>query len=112
LLFLLLLGVGVGLINSSIIRFFPFWMMIFRILTGGLLFFSGVIKVPDMYDLWLRNILVWNPILHGVSWFHVGIYGDLFPHVVLDRGYLVACSMIALSVGLMADRATLRYAGR
>lgn len=112
LFFLLILGIGVGLVNSSICRFFPFWMMIYRIFTSGMLFFAGVIKIPDMYDLWLRNILVWNPILQGVALFHLGVYGNIFPHTVLDTGYLVKCAVIALFVGLIADRATLRYAGR
>ena len=108
---LLLLGVGIGLVNSAISRFFPFWRTIYSIVTRGLLFFSGVLHIPDLYPLPMRDWLTWNPILHGVTWFRVGVYGR-YPSYTLDEAYLVTCTIFLLFLGFIADRASLRHGGR
>lgn len=108
---LLMVAVGIGLLNSAIARFFPFWVTMYGILTRGLLFFSGVLHIADFYPLWLREWLVWNPILHGITWFRLGVYGR-YPDYVLDEFYLVKCAIVLLFLGFVADRASLRYGGR
>jgi capsular polysaccharide transport system permease protein len=108
---LTVLGAGVGLLNGAIARFFPFWLKIYGILTRGLLFFSGVLHIPDFYSLWIREWMVWNPIMHGVTWYRVGVFGN-YPSHVLDEFYLVKVAVIMVFIGFIAERASLRYGGR
>jgi capsular polysaccharide transport system permease protein len=108
---LFLLGIGVALIVSSIARFVPIFLLIFSYSSRGLIFLSGTFRIPDLYPLRLRSFLVWNPILHGVTWFRLGIYGN-YPDTFFNPDYLVKCAIIALFIGLVADRATMRYAGQ
>lgn len=106
-LLLIVLGVGVGMINNVITRFAKIWAMIYRIMTRGLLFLSGVIIIVDLTPIWLRDIVVLNPLAHGVDWFRVGVYGD-YPHNFLDKSYLCEWALIALFIGFVVDRAALR----
>jgi capsular polysaccharide transport system permease protein len=108
---LVVMGSGFGLLNGSIARYFPFWLTLISYSTRGLVFFSGVFHLVDFYSIGLRNWLIWNPILHGVDWFRLGVYGR-FPTMVLDQDYLIKCALIFLVIGMVADRATLRAGAR
>jgi capsular polysaccharide transport system permease protein len=108
LLFLGMLGAGYGLINSVIGRFMPVWPRIMALATRGAIFVSGVIHIPDFYAPSIRPWLAWNPILHGVDWFRLGLYGR-YPTLLLDQSYLVKSAIVLLFIGVVVDRATLRY---
>lgn len=103
-----MLGIGVGMINNVISRFLPFWPNLYAILTRGLIFLSGVIIIVDLAPPFIREIAIINPLSHGIEWFRLGVYGR-YPHNSLDRGYLVECSVIALFLGFIMDRAAIRY---
>jgi capsular polysaccharide transport system permease protein len=111
LFFLALLGTGLGLINLVIGRFLPSWPIIIGLATRGMIFLSGVIHIPDFFYPSVRAWLAWNPILHGVDWFRLGVYGR-YPILLLDQFYLVKCAVILVFIGLVADRATLRHGAR
>jgi capsular polysaccharide transport system permease protein len=110
LFFLAMLGTGFGLINLTLARHFKLWGFVYRNLTRGMLFLSGVFHMVDPMPLFIRNIMVWNPIMHGIEWFRVGLYGT-YPAHTLDRLYLIEASSLMLLVGLVAHGATLRGAG-
>lgn len=102
-----MLAAGVGMINNVIMRFFPLWGWIYPALTRGLIFLSGVVVIVDFFPLWLRKWCVLNPLVHGIEWFRLGVYGR-YPHNSLDPAYLVQWAFIALFLGLVLDRATIR----
>lgn len=102
------LGAGVGMINNVINRFITFWTRFYAILTRGLVFMSGVIMIVDLQPLWMRAFSIANPLSHGVEWFRLGVYGR-YPHNSLDPAYLVKWALIALFIGLIVDRAMLRW---
>jgi capsular polysaccharide transport system permease protein len=108
LFFLGMLGAGFGLINSVIGRLMPVWPLIMALATRGALLVSGVIHIPDFYAPSIRAWLAWNPILHGVDWFRLGLYGR-YPVLLLDQAYLVKSAIVLLFIGIVADRATLRF---
>jgi len=108
---LLVFGAGVGLLNSAISRYFPFWFTAYGIMTRGLLFFSGVLHVADLYPVAFREWLAWNPILQGIILFRIGVYGR-YPSYIFDEYYLLKCAVVLLFIGVVADRASLRYGGR
>jgi capsular polysaccharide transport system permease protein len=108
---LLVLGLGIGMINSAIGDYLPFWPQLYGIMTRGLIFLSGVLFVVDLLPPWLRDVIVLNPVSHGVDWFRLGVYGR-YPHNTLDKAYLIEWALIALFLGFVIDRATLRQPAR
>lgn len=92
---------GIGICNAVMIHFFKSWDHLFANVVRALYFTSGIFYSPiDMPD-WIRDILVWNPLLQGVDWFRSAFYSIYEPNW-LDRGYLVmwACAMLMLGLGM------------
>jgi capsular polysaccharide transport system permease protein len=107
LLLLIVMGMGIGMINNVIARYFRLWIFIYRMATRGLVFLSGVFFIVDLQPLWLRVWTIANPLTHGIEWFRVGIYGH-YPHNSLDRVYLMEWALITLFLGMVLDRAGIR----
>lgn len=104
---LIVMGMGIGMINNVIARYFRFWIFIYRMATRGLVFLSGVFLIVDLQPLWMREWMIANPLTHGIEWFRVGIYGH-YPHNSLDRVYLMEWALITLFLGMVLDRAGIR----
>lgn len=111
LFFLLMMGFGIGLFNSALMRRFAMWHFLYGKLTYHLPFISGVMTVTDILPLQFRKILLVNPLTHAIEWFRVGIFGH-YPHATLDKQYLISCACFALLFGLLAHRTTIRLARR
>jgi capsular polysaccharide transport system permease protein len=107
---LLLLGMGLGLINNSISRYFPFWISLSGLTTRGMLFLSGVMQIAALYPPTLRQVISWNPVLHAIELFRIGLYGN-YP-TIIDLPYLLKSTVVLLCIGVVADRATLRRGGQ
>jgi capsular polysaccharide transport system permease protein len=97
------LGCGIGFINAAANAFYKSWDKIYVQLMRALYFCSGIFYVPGMMPDWVRNILVWNPILHAIDWFRMGFYSAYQPHW-LDLSYLVLLAILALLIGLTVER--------
>lgn len=104
---LMLFGMGVGMINNVITRYFTPWSSIYAVVTRGLVFLSGVFLIVDLQPLRWRVWSIANPLSHGVEWFRLGVYGR-YPHNSLDMSYLIEWMLIALFIGVVLDRAALR----
>jgi ABC-type polysaccharide/polyol phosphate export permease len=98
-----LLGCGFGFINAVVNAFTKSWDKIWAQLTRLLYFCSGIFYVPGMMPDWIRDILAWNPVLHGVDWFRSSFFREYEPHW-LDRSYLAAVAVAALLAGLGLER--------
>lgn len=98
-----LLGCGVGFINAVATGFFKSWDKVWAQLTRLLYFCSGIFYVPGMMPDWVRDILAWNPLLHGVDWFRSSFFVEYEPHW-LDRSYLVGLAVTTLLAGLALER--------
>jgi ABC-type polysaccharide/polyol phosphate export permease/Flp pilus assembly protein TadD len=103
-----LFGCGIGLINAVINAFFKSWDKIWAQLTRTLYFCSGIFYVPGMMPDWVRDILVWNPILHAVDWFRASFFPEYEPHW-LDRSYLAIVAAMSLALGLCLERGLRRH---
>lgn len=102
-------GIGISLINASISQRVMYWRLISLRLTGrGLMFVSGVFFIVDFLPPFLRDVLVWIPIVHGIEWFRLGMYGR-YPTFTLDRSYLVASGLGALFIGLLLHSFSVRF---
>jgi capsular polysaccharide transport system permease protein len=101
---LALFGMGVGMINAVISWVIPAWEKVYGLMTMPLFFMSGIWYIPDLLPEWLRNIIVWNPVLHGIEWVRSGFYAN-YGERTLDCGYLLSCGLATLFFGLAAERA-------
>jgi capsular polysaccharide transport system permease protein len=107
-----LFAFGVGLINSALYALFRMWALIYGVASRSLIFVSGLFYAPELFlPPVYRDILAWNPVLQGLSWFRTAIY-PTYPQSMLDRGYLLACALGAIAAGVVLDRAIGRVVRR
>lgn len=100
---LALLGFGVGTINSVILQRMPSWKNVYNLLTRPLFFISGVFFTIDTLPAKVKDILLWNPILHGVEWMRYGYYVN-FRGTSFDANYIMAWGLGATVLGLVVER--------
>jgi len=104
LLGLWLLGLGYGLVTSVLMALVPETEHIFKILMMPMYMISGVIfplaAVPPPYRDWL----LYNPVAHGLELVRHGFspYYHMVPGI--DGGYLYACVLWLLLLGLLLYR--------
>lgn len=100
-------GTGVGLVNAAISRRFQLWTYIYAIPGRALLVLSGAYYIVDLLPPFFRNVVVWNPLAHGIEWFRLGLYGN-YPVITMDLDYFGTAMASALLLGIAAHRATIR----
>ena len=100
-------GFGIGVINATIIHFVKSWDHVFANVVRALYFTSGIFLNPAEMPEWVRNILVWNPILQAIDWIRSGFFDSWHP-VWLDRGYVVLWGLAAVLIGFSLERACRR----
>jgi len=110
-LLLIMLAMGIGMLNSAISRYLPFWPLFYSLATRGLLFLSGVLQIVDLQPLSIRQYSVLNPLSHAIEWFRLGIW-ERYPHNSLDKDYLITWVLVSLFLGVVVDRASLRALSR
>ncbi len=99
----ILLGVGVGCFNALIARVAPMWATGYSLLTIVFYIGSGVLFVPDSLPEIARQILAWNPVLHGAEWMRVAYY-DAYASRTLDKTYFIGSGVVWLFLGLATER--------
>jgi capsular polysaccharide transport system permease protein len=102
-----LLGIGTGAINLVLCRTMHCWDTLFQSVVRLLYFASGIYYSPIAMPAFVRDILVWNPILQGIEWFRAGFFRQYDPHW-LDRGYVLCWVAATLVIGLAMERAARR----
>ena len=103
--FILIFALGLGLVNCSVIRYFPIWQQIYRHLSRALMVASGVLRVTIYFPVQVQKVIWWNPILHGIEWFRLGFYPN-YPSSGFNRSYLITCAIVILCLGLSVERAS------
>lgn len=102
-----MLAIGVGILNGVIGSFFRLWAVVYGVFSRSLLFLSAIFYVPDFMPKTIRDLLVWNPVLHGVEWFRTGFYMT-YPTLSLDKSYLLFWGIGSVFLGLTLERALRR----
>jgi capsular polysaccharide transport system permease protein len=100
-----LLAVGTGAVNVVLFEIFPAWDTFYAALIRLLYFTSGIYYSPIGMPDWLRDWLLWNPVLQGIDFFRGGFFRQYEPHW-LDLGYLSAWAAGSVGIGLALERAT------
>jgi capsular polysaccharide transport system permease protein len=98
-----LFACGCGFINAVLNVWSKSWDKIWNQIARILYFCSGIFYVPGMMPGWIRDILAWNPILHGIDWFRSSFFVNYEPFW-LDRTYLALAAGLTLLVGLALER--------
>lgn len=103
--FLLLWGVGFGLgvMNACILSYMHSWEKIWGASISILYFSSGTFFIPSMMPVWLRNILVWNPILQGIELLRRSFFLNHNPPW-LDVHYLSGLALGFVTLALILER--------
>ena len=104
-LLLAALGLGHGAINAVIITQFEAWKQIDSIMSRPLFFASAIFFLPDHMPAVVRDVLWWNPVLHGVELMRHGYYAD-YRGETLSMWFLVSSAFVIMLIGLAAERAS------
>ena len=100
------LGFGYGLISSVSMRLVPDSGFILQMLMLPMYIISGVMMpaaiVPEPY----RELLLLNPVLHGVESMRIGFWGEVYHHAGdISLAYLYAWDLVLVVIGMALYRA-------
>jgi capsular polysaccharide transport system permease protein len=99
----MLLGLGMGVINAIIATAVPMWLTGYALLLIVLWISSGVFFVPSSLPEIARNILYFNPAVHGIEWMRSAYY-DGYNSTILSKTYILAAGLASLAMGLLIER--------
>jgi capsular polysaccharide transport system permease protein len=100
---LALLGFGYGLSSAVLITHIDSWQNISRLIMTPTMFLSGVLYPLDSLPKVARDIIAWNPIVHGVELFRDGYYSN-YRSNYLDVGYLAVVGLFLTFIALAMER--------
>lgn len=103
-----LLGLGMGFLNSVIVMAFPMWMTGYALLSIAMWAASGVMFVPSSLPDPFRTWLSYNPALQVVEWMRASYYEGYGEHL-LDRAYAIGFGVVTLGLGLILARFSRAY---
>ena len=96
---LALLAFGIGLNLAAFQRRYEMAMHVWGLITTPLFFISALLFSLGALPTPLREILLWNPVAHGVEGFRSGWYPDYGAYV--DLPYLYFCGLACTATGLI-----------
>lgn len=94
-----LMAFGVGLLRGYATIFASAIERVYVILSRALLFISGVFFAPSFMPPQIRELLVWNPILHAVELLRLGVYAE-YPTIVYDGRFLTWFALASTALGM------------
>jgi capsular polysaccharide transport system permease protein len=97
------IGFGVGVTLGILTEFVPSISNLMSLPNRLLYFTSGLFFLPDTMPLAVRNVLYWNPVLHGVTLFREGYYLG-YKSNILDTNYLAGWALGALLFAFVVER--------
>ena len=95
-----LLGLGLGLAFSVPCILIPELGRIVRLAMTPLYFFSAVIFPSVRLPIALRDVLLWNPILHGLESLRLGFMPTYVVPEGISLGYVYTCAVPLIFIGL------------
>jgi len=100
---IILLAMGVGFINTTIIEFFPSYRSIYNALSMPLYFGSGIFFTMDFFSSDALQFLAYNPMLNLIEWFRDAFYTE-FSSNLFDREYAITVAFVVFGLGLLLER--------
>lgn len=102
-----LFALGLGLISAVMNNLYRGWLNGWFVIQRFLYVVSGIFFIPQMMPGWVRDALVWNPLLVGIEWFRTGFFRQYDPPWI-DKTYVVGAAFATTLVGLLLERALRR----
>lgn len=90
------MGFGVGVVNCFLVTSYPLWERTWAIVNRPLFILSGVLFIPENLPWRLREMIMWNPLMHVTSEMRRGLF--ITYEAVYVRPLYVFVVAIALSV--------------
>ncbi len=103
-----LLGIGFGVLNATIVMILPLWMIGYILILIGFWLTCGVAINPELMPPQIADVLAWNPLLHCIEWVRSAYYPD-YPRRLLSKNYVLEVGFGSLSLGLLMQRTLTRY---
>lgn len=97
------IGFGTGTLVGVISQFVPAVGSILKFPLRMLYFLSGVFFLPENMVPAFRDVIAWNPVMHGITLFRVG-YFRFYDSNILDREYLAYWAIGSMLVGFLTTR--------
>jgi len=104
-----LFALGIGCLNATIILFIPSYRQTYAVIQRPFFFASGIFFTVESLPEALRELALYNPILHGIQWFR-SAYFQSYESPYLDVRYLWSFVLIFLAVGLASLHQNRKYA--
>ena len=97
------IGFGVGTFIGILGEFVPSLANVLGIPLRLLYLMSGIFYLPEAMAPAFRDILIWNPVVHGITLFRMGYY-EYYDSFAFDANYLLIWSIAAVFIALVAER--------
>lgn len=99
------IGFGVGIVLGILMEFWASLHSLMAMPTRMLYFTSAIFYLPEGMPPGLRDIIVWNPILHGITLFREGYYAG-YDSYLLDERYLFSWAVGSVLAALTLEKVT------
>ena len=100
---LVLLGTGIGMINSAIIEKFPSYRSLYTAVSRLFYFTSGVFFTANFLSPEVFEAIDFNPLIHLIDWFRSGFFPS-YNSDLYDAKYTVAVCVSIFFIGLLVER--------
>ena len=97
------IGFGAGIVVGILSEFWATFGSLMSVPLRLLYFTSALFFLPDAIPSAMRDILAWNPVLHGITLFREGYYQGYDSHM-LDEGYLIVWAIGSVLCGLVVEK--------
>jgi capsular polysaccharide transport system permease protein len=88
------LGVGVGLVNTTLFALSKSWELVYGVISRPLFLISAVFFTFESLPAVARDVLWWNPLIHLVGLMRAGFYP------IYDDSHISILYVLALALGL------------
>ncbi len=97
------LALGIGMNIAVLTQILPSITEFYAVLMGAAFFLSAVIYPLAVVPTYYRQLLLWNPLVHGVEAFRAGFFAG-YRADELDLGYLGMFALSTVAIGMIAAR--------
>jgi capsular polysaccharide transport system permease protein len=101
------IGLGAGIVLGIVSEFWASFHSLMGIASRLLYFTSAIFFLPEAMPPALRDIMAWNPIMHGITLFREGYYNG-YNSYILDERYLFVWAVGSILTALVLEKMTRR----
>lgn len=104
-----LFALGLGYLNSSIRLYLASYTQTYQAIQRPFFFISGIFFTVESLPPSLRELALYNPLLHAIEWTRSATF-TTYDSRYVDKSYLLAYAVVFLAIGLSSERMTRKLA--